>query len=628
MSRARWLDVVPVVGAALLAGAVLVGFARRITYPFDLEWMEGGMLAHAWRITHGLPLYPDAGPEWIPFVYPPGYSGLLAALSPLTGLDYTVGRAVSIAGTLLAAATLAVAIGRRGEPAVGFVMAACFLGCWRASGAFYDLVRPDGLAIGLLAVSIALAVERARWTAPAAGVVLFAAFLVKHHCAAFGVPLALGLLVRDGRRRALVFGLCAAVPAGLFTLIEQVATDGRFLRYLLAVPASHPMDWRRVSPGTPGELGAWLVPAIIAVGLGLNTVRSPVGEVDSDAKRTMVASVVSAVWTAVCVLAGQRFLWPFVPWSVKWPLVPWPVIGPWLTPVACAAGLAVAVIPLRHRSEHAGALVRAIPGVFVGGLVTLLALDPDVRGVAMPPLPVLLVTGAAIGVALGAGLQALVWRGLGDRTRGGNGAFWLVWGLGAVALGVGTWMRGHYGGFMNVFVPTHFAILAGCGWALTELRRRDRSPRAHLLTAGWMVLQVGWIGAQLDVAEVVPTDEDRAAGEVVLEGVRGCPDGPILSPYAAWLPVQVGRAPSPHLIAIWDIDHPEGPFLAGMGRLTAAARSHRWACVVKGGRQPIGFGVEANYKPSTTFRVPAKAMMPKTGWRVKPSDLLVPKEPR
>lgn len=78
---ATWMfDLVPALAAASLVLNVVRGFLARRTHPFDLEWMEGGMLAHAWRIVHGLPLYPEPGPEWIPYVYPPGYAAVLAAL--------------------------------------------------------------------------------------------------------------------------------------------------------------------------------------------------------------------------------------------------------------------------------------------------------------------------------------------------------------------------------------------------------------------------------------------------------------------------------------------------------------------------------------------------------------------
>jgi hypothetical protein len=554
-----WADLVPLLGAVAVAISVSRGFALRLDHPFDLEWMEGGMLAHAWRLTHGLPLYPEAGPEWIPYVYPPGYTAVIAALSTMTGLDYPVGRGVAIAGTFLAVAALVAMFARRGHPAVGVVVAGCFLGCWRASGAFYDLVRPDGLAIGLLACAVAVALERRRWAPIVAGVLLCLAFVVKHHSAAFGVPLMLGLWLREGRTAALTFAAASAIPAGLFTLVATVTTSGRFLEYLLVVPATHPIIAGRILPGTPGELGSWLLPAVVA----------------------------GAAW----LLIELRRLRPELPWPA--------LLG---LPVVCGVGGAAWV-----------------------------AADPVVPGVAMPPVPVLAATAACIGAGLGAGLvhglataADRAARASGPADAAANARWWTAWLLGSTALGVATWMRGHNGGFLNVLMPAHLAICVGMGLAVVGLRHRWPGALMAVATALGMTTQVAWIGAQLEVDDVLPTAEDRAAGELIVARLEECPDGPILSPHAAWLPVQAGRAPSPHLIAIWDIRYEDGPFFDGIGRLADAAKAHRWSCVVKGGRQPIGFQLEQNYHVVESFRIPPRALIPKTGWRVRPSELLVP----
>jgi hypothetical protein len=151
-------------------------------------------------------------------------------------------------------------------------------------------------------------------------------------------------------------------------------------------------------------------------------------------------------------------------------------------------------------------------------------------------------------------------------------------------------------------------------------------PVPAVLARVGVLAQLVWIAAEIEVVQVLPTPADVVAGEQVVERLTRCAPGPILSPYAAWLPVQAGRAPSPHLITMWDINHPGGPFRDGVARFGAAARAHHWACVVHGGRQPLGFGVEGSYERSDVLDLSAGAMMPKTGWRVRPATVLVPKE--
>ena len=59
----------------------------RMFYPFDLEWMEGGMLVHGLRIMEGKQLYVEPSSEFIPFIYPPLYSWLLGIGGWIFGLD-------------------------------------------------------------------------------------------------------------------------------------------------------------------------------------------------------------------------------------------------------------------------------------------------------------------------------------------------------------------------------------------------------------------------------------------------------------------------------------------------------------------------------------------------------------
>ena len=79
--------------------------ARRIAYPYDLEWMEGGMLCHALRLLQGQSIYVPPSVDFIPHLYTPLYPMLLAALGKLTGdVGYLSARAVSV--TAFAAALL------------------------------------------------------------------------------------------------------------------------------------------------------------------------------------------------------------------------------------------------------------------------------------------------------------------------------------------------------------------------------------------------------------------------------------------------------------------------------------------------------------------------------------------
>src|SRR5262245_34590975 len=74
----------------LLALGILASFAAfalfvrvvagRLTHPYDIEWMEGGMLTHSLRLLEGRPIYAAPSADFISYVYQPLYAMVVAAL--------------------------------------------------------------------------------------------------------------------------------------------------------------------------------------------------------------------------------------------------------------------------------------------------------------------------------------------------------------------------------------------------------------------------------------------------------------------------------------------------------------------------------------------------------------------
>ena len=299
----RIFNAVALAALAVFAVRLAALWAGRWSYPYDLEWMEGGMLVHAWRLLHGRPLYPEPGPDFIPFVYPPGQASLLAFLANLFPLGAPLGRATSIVASLGAAGSLVYALRRvSGRWVPGWFAAGLFLTGYRFSGAFYDLVRIDALSICLLGGSIALALDGRRGTRLASGLMLVAAFLVKHHAVLFGVPLLILIYRRDGWRPAWRFALAAAVPALVLTAYLQWVTGGRFLSYLLDVPAAHGAVYERGFPGSVVEL--WEAYPLVSVVVGAAMILAAVRR---DAARSeQGGGIFGIALTAMCVSAVMR----------------------------------------------------------------------------------------------------------------------------------------------------------------------------------------------------------------------------------------------------------------------------------------------------------------------------------
>src|SRR5215831_5931129 len=125
--RARRLAFAVVSIPALVQVALLVyAVARRVAYPYDLEWMEGGMLNHALRLADGRGIYVPPSVHFVPYLYTPLYPAVLAALGHIAGLSYALGRAVSDVALAAVLALGALAIVRRERSAVAWAGAAAF----------------------------------------------------------------------------------------------------------------------------------------------------------------------------------------------------------------------------------------------------------------------------------------------------------------------------------------------------------------------------------------------------------------------------------------------------------------------------------------------------------------------
>lgn len=537
----RWLPILAAVGLLAVLGDI---WLARVAYPFDLEWMEGGMLAHAWRLVEGLPLYVPPGPDFAPFIYPPGYAAVVAALGSVVGLSPMLGRLVSLAGILAAAAALGFGVRQQGGSwPITLGAAAVFLGTYPSAGAYFDIVRPDSLALGLASWSIVLALQEERWAPVASGGLLAAAFLCKHNFALLGVPLVIGLGVRDWRAAAR-FAAASMGPALAVVGWLQWSSGGHFLTYLLEVPRSHNYISSRATIDTWLEVGTALPFVLGAIGWGL---------------------------FLPGVEAARR--WP------RWLVVTVPL---WL-------GVGVA---------WAGTYVPPPPDSRLSSLGAAIAYWAVVVGIAGPLL-----------------------RLLGRRWWSARAVLGL--GVGLVALGMSLLMRAHDGGFVNVHMPLFWVCSFGFGVLLTRWSRHPGTPPMRALITGLLVAQLAYAAGRVDRSRYVPTEADVAAGWAFVERARPI-EGPILSPFAAWLPVYAGKPPSIHAMALWDCNYPDGPYVDDLRRVRDALRADHWPLAFGGNHYFVG-PLTADYEPlEVLVEEGGPVFLPKTGFRAHPWRTMVP----
>lgn len=272
IARVGWIWGPLVVLPALFhLGALGVIFASRLRYGFDVEWMEGGALLHAHRLLHGLPIYTEPGKGFMPYPYPPFHAFVLAVFGAVFGVDFTMGRAVSIAAIVVAGGLLAREVHRAfrpvGKPLVWALLAAGLVAAgFPATGGWYDLVRNDSLAVMLPIVAAVLVADGPRTLRAqlAVAVTLTMAVLTKQTNLAFLGWLGLWAVLTQGRRglrgAALSVGL-----TGLALVALRLATHDRFWFYTVKMLSTHHVDWARARQG--GELVRAFAPYIEVVPL-------------------------------------------------------------------------------------------------------------------------------------------------------------------------------------------------------------------------------------------------------------------------------------------------------------------------------------------------------------------------
>jgi hypothetical protein len=235
-------------------GLLLWAVAGRFSYPYDLEWMEGGVLHGAARIAAGDGIYGPPSVDYISFLYTPLYPGLLAILGSVFGLSYQLGRLISVLsllgiGGLVIGNTIAWSPKQHGAAIAGSILG---LGLFAAAYPFmegwYDLVRADTL---FLLIATGGLVGLSRWSragtglgghrrVAAAGALLGLAFFAKQTGVMYAIAGGPIIVAMNWRRAPTYVAATAAVGLGGAALLQRT-TGGWFWTYVYQIHHDH--DW-------------------------------------------------------------------------------------------------------------------------------------------------------------------------------------------------------------------------------------------------------------------------------------------------------------------------------------------------------------------------------------------------
>ena len=202
---------------------LIVSF-RRLLYPYELEWMEGGSVDHVLRLIQGLPLYVSPTLDFTPYRYTPLYYFVGWFVAQITGIGFVPLRIVSILSTLACFGLVFQFVRKEtGNVWAGLVGVGFLAATYPIGGDWFDVGRCDMLFIALLLGGL----YALRFYASGRGVLMASllfslSYLTKQVATLVIVPMALYLLVVD-RKRGVLF-ICGTVVGIVATSLafEQV----------------------------------------------------------------------------------------------------------------------------------------------------------------------------------------------------------------------------------------------------------------------------------------------------------------------------------------------------------------------------------------------------------------------
>ncbi len=244
----RLLESLVAASSALALAIVIFAVARRLRYPFELEWMEGAVLDHVRVLLAGQPLYRAPSVEFTPYIYTPFYYELCALLARVFGLSLPLARLVSVVSSLASFALIADFVRREtGDRLAALASAGLLAATYELTGFWFDVARVDSLYVFLVLLGTWLArFGRSYGSAVGAAIVLFLAFFTKQTGLVLAIPALAFALAGSWRRGLLASTLFAAVAVGSVAWMNR-ATNGWFGYYVFGAPSEHPMLWDRWS---------------------------------------------------------------------------------------------------------------------------------------------------------------------------------------------------------------------------------------------------------------------------------------------------------------------------------------------------------------------------------------------
>lgn len=243
-SYTKIADILLIIFSLLFIALFLFTSLSRISYKYELEWMEGGQVDHIMRVLEGKSIFPSPSIDFIPYIYTPLYVYVSAAIVSVTGFNpLFVARLVSLLSTLLSSLMIFKIVKLKTQDNFYSILSiGLFYSFFKICGFWYDVARVDSLHILFFVIMIYYLLQDADKHQTKnmifAGLFGFLSFFTKQSFAMASIPFLLYLLIKN-RKSFWIFVAVFAVPAILSTVLYSIATNGFYYFWNFSLPAEH-----------------------------------------------------------------------------------------------------------------------------------------------------------------------------------------------------------------------------------------------------------------------------------------------------------------------------------------------------------------------------------------------------
>lgn len=254
-------------------------FSERMTFPFELHWMEGGSVDHVQEILEGRSLYRAPSIEFTPYTYTPLYFYAAAFVAKLTGTGFVPLRMVSVASTIgLLILIVRLAYHYSKNSIASLVAAALYASSFGFTGFWFDTGRADSLLLFFLMAGFSLLVTLPYRPAAqmVAGAFIALAFFSKQVALPIAFPVIATFVLIHKRHSVPLL-----VSGGSVFLIGTVAlayfSDGWYWFYVYASPKYRWLHHLSLVHTIRVAIGEFLIPfaptLLLSLAMSLKTVR-------------------------------------------------------------------------------------------------------------------------------------------------------------------------------------------------------------------------------------------------------------------------------------------------------------------------------------------------------------------